>query len=523
MSRPADGPPPRLEARGISKSFGGVKALDTVDLDVRGGEVHAVCGENGAGKSTLIKVLSGVHPFGSYSGMIRVDEAEARFRGPRDAGQAGIAVIHQELALVDGMSVAENLFLGDPPRRGPFLDWPRLVGEASEWLVRFGLKVDPEAPVGSMGVGMRQQVEILKAVRRQSRVLIFDEPTAALGEAEATRLLDLVRRLAREGVGCVYITHRLEEVRAVADRVTVLRDGRSVAAFPTGAVAPAELVRAMAGRPIAEATPRRPPPAERWGAALLEVSGLDVAPRRGEPARLSGISFEVRAGEVVGLAGLMGAGRSELLMHCYGSWGARLAGSVHLLGRPYEDPTPRASLARGLALVSEDRRRFGLVPDRSVEFNLTLSALGRLTRRGLIDTAEEVRLYRDMAGALRVRAAGPEQPIRGLSGGNQQKVLLGRALLAEPSVLLLDEPTRGVDVATKFEIYDLINRLTEEGRAVLLVSSELPELLGLSDRVLVLRDGRIALERKRERFDPGEILAAALGHEANPPAVEALR
>lgn len=521
MSRNGDGPP-RLEARGISKHFGGVKALDEVSLDLRAGEVHALCGENGAGKSTLIKVLSGVHPFGSYAGTIAVEGLEARFRGPRDASRAGIAVIHQELALVEGISVAENLFLGDPPRRGPFVDWARLAREAEALLRRFGLDLDPEAPVGSLGVGRKQQVEILKAVRRRSRVLILDEPTAALGEAEASRLLELVRRLAGEGVGCLYITHRLDEVRAIADRVTVLRDGRSVAAFPTGAVAPGELIRAMAGRPVPEAAPHRQPPADGPGRPLLEVSGLEVAPRRGRSARLSGISFEVRAGEVVGLAGLMGSGRSELLMHCYGSWGVRVAGSVRLLGEPYDEPSPPRSLARGMALVSEDRRRFGLVPDRSVEFNLTLSALGRLTRGGLIDTIEEGRLYRSTAGGLRVRAAGPEQPIRALSGGNQQKVLLGRALLAGPRVILMDEPTRGVDVATKFEIYDLINGLTAEGRVVLLVSSELPELLGLSDRLLVLREGRIVGEFSRDAFDPGLVLAAALGHEASGAAAEAV-
>jgi D-xylose transport system ATP-binding protein len=522
MSRPSDDPP-RLEARGVSKHFGGVKVLDDVDLDVRASEVHAVCGENGAGKSTLIKVFSGVHPFGSYGGTIRVDGREARFGSPRDARHAGIAVIHQELALVEGMSVTENLFLGDLPRRGPFVDWPRLVRDASELLSRFELDLDPEAPVGSLGVGRKQQVEILKAVRTRSRVLILDEPTAALGEAEASRLLELVRQLAREGVGCVYITHRLDEVRAIADRVTVLRDGRTVAAFPTGAVAAGELIRAMAGRPVCEAAPRRSLPRDGPCPALLDVSGLEVAPRRGRPARLSGISFEVRAGEVVGLAGLMGSGRSELLMHVYGSWGVRTAGSVRLLGEPHDDPTPRTSLTRGLALVSEDRRRFGLVPDRSVEFNLTLSALKRISRGGLLDTIEEGRMYRATAEALRVRAAGPERPIRSLSGGNQQKVLLGRALLSEPRVILLDEPTRGVDVATKFEIYDLINRLTEQGRAVLLVTSELPELLGLSDRLLILRAGRLVLELPRERFDQGRVLEAALGHDSSVTAAEVPR
>ena len=507
---------PRLQAVRVVKHFGGVRALDGVDFEVRAGEIHCLCGENGAGKSTLIKILSGVHPHGSYAGTVLVDGREARFRGPRDAARAGLGVIHQELALVEEMSVAENLFLGDLPSRGPFIDWPRLMREAGQLLRRFGVDVAPDEPAGSLGIGRKQQVEILKAVRRQSRVLILDEPTAALGELEMKALLDLVRQLAREGVACVYITHRLEEVREIADRVTVLRDGRSVAAFPTGSVPTGELVRAIAGRPVSESIPRRTASPAGFGRAVLEVSSLDVAPARGQSSRLSDMTFKVREGEVVGLAGLMGSGRTELLMHLFGAWGVRLGGSVRLFGEPYDDPTPGRSIERGLSLLSEDRRRFGLIPDRSAEFNLTLSSLRRLTRHGLLDTAREAQSYRRMAATLRVRSAGPEAPIRGLSGGNQQKVLLGRALLSEPRVILLDEPTRGVDVATKVEIYELINRLTDEGKAVLLVTSDLPELLGLSDRVLVMRDGRIALELPCPPFDQERVLAAALGHEGVP-------
>jgi ABC-type sugar transport system ATPase subunit len=513
---------PTLEVDQVVKHFGGVRALDGVDLEIRSGEVHCLCGENGAGKSTLIKILGGVHQYGNYRGSIRIDGREARFRGARDAARAGIAVIYQELMLVEAMSVAENLFLGDWPRRGPLIDWPRMVRESAELLCQFGVDVDPESRAGSLGIGRKQQVEILKAVRKRSRVLILDEPTAALGETEVRSLLDLVRRLAHQGVACLYITHRLEEVRSIADRVTVFRDGRNVASFEGGAVSARDLIRAMAGRPLPTASPRRPDSAENGGPPLLEVSSLEVNPPLGETLRLDGISFALRAGEVLGLAGLMGSGRSELLMHLYGAWGTRRAGSVRLCGQIHDSPSPERSLKRGMALLTEDRRRFGLIPDQSVVFNLTLSSLPQLIRHGLIDAATEIQTYRQMKATLRVAAASPVMPVRRLSGGNQQKVLLGRVLLTAPRVILLDEPTRGVDVATKFEIYDLINRLTEEGRGVVLVSSELPELLGLCDRLLVLRGGRIAAELPRDRLDQERTVALMLGHDDEPEGRESM-
>jgi D-xylose transport system ATP-binding protein len=497
----------------LVKRFGGVTALEGVDFDLRAGEVHCLCGENGAGKSTLIKILSGVHPLGSFDGAVLLDGRATRFQSPRDAIRAGISVIHQELAIVPELSVAENLFLGDLPRRGFFTDWTRLARESTELLERYGVSTSPETRAGALGVGRKQQIEILRAIRRRSRLLILDEPTSALGEAEARSLLALVRQLAKEGAGCVYITHRLDEVRTIADRVTVLRDGRNVATFETGAVPPGDLIRAMVGRPVSQSAPRRLAPSGGLGPPLLEVESLCVAPDRRQGLRLLDISLEVRAGEVLGLAGLMGSGRSELLLHLFGAWGARWGGSVRLCGEPYDDPSPARSTARGLALLSEDRCRSGVIPDQSVRFNLTLSALRRVARHGWVDPAAESRHFRQLAGLLKVRCPDPEAAIDALSGGNQQKVLLGRVLLAEPRVILLDEPTRGVDVATKFEIYEVINRLTDEGKALLLVTSELPELLGMCDRVLVLRQGRIAADLPRARFSQERVLAAALGHE----------
>jgi D-xylose transport system ATP-binding protein len=316
----------------VVKRFGGVTALAGVDFAARAGEVHCLCGENGAGKSTLIKILSGVYPHGAYEGTIYVDGRETRFHGPRDAIRAGIAVIHQELALVEELSIAENLFLGDLPRHGVWVDWVRAAHETVGLLERFGLVIDPWTPAQALGVGRKQQIEILKAIRRRSRVLILDEPTAALGQSEAQSLLALVKQLAGQGVACIYITHRLDEVRAIADRVTVLRDGRSVASFDNGSVPPGELIRAMAGRPITESVPHREPPAEGFGPVMLQVAGLEVSERKAHAAKLIDISFTVRAGEVLGLAGMVGSGRSRLLMHLYAGWGFPVLSAISQLG-----------------------------------------------------------------------------------------------------------------------------------------------------------------------------------------------
>ena len=429
-----DGVAPTLEVDQVVKHFGGVRALDGVDLEIRAGEVHCLCGENGAGKSTLIKILGGVHPHGSYGGTIRIDGREARFRGARDAARAGIAVIYQELVLVEAMSVAENLFLGDWPRRGPLIDWPRMMRESAELLCQFGVDVDPESRAGSLGIGRKQQVEILKAVRKQSRVLILDEPTAALGETEVRSLLDLVRRLAHQGVACLYITHRLEEVRSIADRVTVLRDGRNVASFEGGAVSPRDLIRAMAGRPLPAASPRRSGLIRNRRSAASGSVFARCQPAIGETLRLGDITFELRAGEVVGVAGLMGSGRSELLMHLYGAWGTRRAGSVRLCGQIHDSPSPERSLKRGMALLTEDRRRFGLIPDQSVAFNLTLSSLPQLTRHGLVDAATEIAdLSPDEGNPTRCR---------GLSRGADPAAVRGQSAEGAPGARAPDRASR---------------------------------------------------------------------------------
>ena len=501
--------PPALEARRITKRFGGVTALKDVSFSLLPGEIHALCGENGAGKSTLIKLLSGIHPAGSYEGELLVGGRPARFGGVADAEAAGVAVIYQELALVPEMSVAENVFLGAEPTRGPFIDWHAVHKETSELLARFGLSIDPEAKARELGIGQQQLVEIVKALRKRSRILILDEPTAALAEAEAAVLLEIVRGLRGQGISCVYISHKLDEVFAVADRITVLRDGASVAALEARATSKREVIRHMVGREIAELFPRRP---GEPGQALLRVEGLTAAASADEPPLLREVSFEARAGEVLGVGGLMGAGRSELLMHLFGAWGRRLAGRVELLGREQPPGDCAASLSRGLALVTEDRRRYGLFFQRDIGFNLSLSSLARLSRAGWLDEQRELASNRRLAAALRVKAPTLEFPVAGLSGGNQQKVVIGRALMTEPKVIFFDEPTRGIDVGAKLEVYELINELTAQGRAVVLVSSELPELIGMSDRIVMLHEGRVGGVFSRAEARPERLLAAATGH-----------
>jgi D-xylose transport system ATP-binding protein len=499
---------PFFRAEGIVKRFGGVLALDGVSFDVAAGEIHALCGENGAGKSTLIKILGGVHPADSFEGSLSVDGAPVRFRSVRDAERAGVAVVHQELALVDAMTVAENVFLGDEPRRGWRLDWERMFEEAQRVFHQFRIEIDVQATLGTLGVGHKQLVEIVRALRKKSRLLVLDEPTAALSDQEVAVLLDILRDLRRQGVGCVYISHKLDEVFAIADRITVLRDGRSIVTTRREGTRVDDVIRHMVGREIRDLFPRRPSPV---GDPLLRVEALDVSAEPNGPPVLRDVSFEARAGEVLGIGGLMGAGRTELVMNLFGAWGHRRRGSVTVDGRPLQPGSPRDAMAAGMVLVSEDRKRYGLVLDQSVGFNLSLSVIDRFTHLGFIDEPLERNSVRPLFDSLRIKARDLDARSGDLSGGNQQKVVLGKALMVGPKVVLLDEPTRGIDVAAKIDVYELVNRLTDEGKAVVLVSSELPELMGMSDRILVLHEGAITGRFTRGQAAPEKILAAAMG------------
>ncbi|POX38952.1 sugar ABC transporter ATP-binding protein [Streptomyces sp. Ru73] len=530
-----------LRVEGVTKSFPGVRALDGVDMSLRAGEVHVLLGENGAGKSTLIKMLSGAHrpdsgriladagprdphaggsdgtrtgeptrtpdggPGGTHNGTPPALRA-VQIRSAQDAERLGIATIYQEFNLVPGLTVAENIFLGRQPRTAfGLVDKKAMRARAAELLKRVRLDVSPNTPVAELGIARLQMVEIAKALSLKARILIMDEPTAVLTSEEVETLFGLVRELRESGVGIIFITHHLEEIGALGDRVTVLRDGRSVAEVPAS-TGEDELIRLMVGRDIAEQYPRKRP--EEPGAPLLRVSGLTRNGPTGGPV-FQDIGFEVRAGEVVGLAGLVGAGRTEVARAIFGV-DAYDAGTVEIDGTELARGDVRAAMRAGLGLVPEDRKGQGLVLDASLQDNLTLARLDRDTRGGLVDRGAQRREAARVAGQLKVRMSGLGQSARTLSGGNQQKIVIGKWLLTDTRLLILDEPTRGIDVGAKVEIYQLINELTAAGKAVLMISSDLPEVLGMSDRVLVMSQGRLAGELPAAEATQDAVMELAL-------------
>ncbi|MEU6350893.1 sugar ABC transporter ATP-binding protein [Streptomyces sp. NPDC047072] len=486
-----------LRIEGIRKTFPGVVALDGVDFGLRRGEVHVLLGENGAGKSTLIKMLSGAyHP---DEGRVLVDGEEVHIRGAQDAERLGIATIYQEFNLVPDLTVAENIFLGRQPRRLGMIDRKTMEADAEVLLQRVGVDVSPRARVRELGIARLQMVEIAKALSLNARVLIMDEPTAVLTSEEVDKLFAIVRTLREDGVGIVFITHHLEEIAALGDRVTVIRDGKSVGQVPA-ATPEDELVRLMVGRSIEQQYPR-----ERGdtGQALLKVEGLS------RDGVFHDIGFEVHAGEVVGIAGLVGAGRTEVVRAVFGA-DPYDKGTVKVSGAALKGHDVGAAMAAGIGLIPEDRKGQGLVLDQTVEENLGLVTMRAATRAGLVDLKGQREAAARIAGQLGVRMAGLQQQVRTLSGGNQQKVVIGKWLLADTKVLILDEPTRGIDVGAKVEIYQLINELTAQGAAVLMISSDLPEVLGMSDRVLVMAQGRIAGELDADEATQDSVMALAV-------------
>ncbi|QES44454.1 sugar ABC transporter ATP-binding protein [Streptomyces venezuelae] len=489
-----------LRIESMRKTFPGVVALDSVDFDLRRGEVHVLLGENGAGKSTLIKMLSGAYR--PDSGRIFAEGREVRINGAQDAERLGIATIYQEFNLVPDLTVAENIFLGRQPRRFGLVDRKKMEADADELLQRVGVDVSPRATVRELGIARLQMVEIAKALSLDARVLIMDEPTAVLTSEEVDKLFAIVRTLRADGVGIVFITHHLEEIAALGDRVTVLRDGRSVDQVPASTDED-ELVRLMVGRSIEQQYPRERPDADTTGPPLLRVEGLT------RDGVFHDVSFEVRAGEVVGLAGLVGAGRTEVARAVFGA-DPYDGGSVDVDGERLPRHDVNAAMGAGIGLVPEDRKGQGLVLDASVRENLGLVTLRSATRAGLVDLKGQERAAARIAEQLGVRMAGLGQHVRTLSGGNQQKVVIGKWLLADIRVLILDEPTRGIDVGAKVEIYQLINELTASGHAVLMISSDLPEVLGMSDRVLVMAQGRIAGELTAEEATQDAVMALAV-------------
>ncbi len=493
--------------RGIGKAFSGVTVLRDVDFALEPGEVRALVGENGAGKSTLIKILAGVHT--DYQGEITLDGRRTRFDGPRDAEAEGIAVIHQELSLVPYLTVAENIFLGREPRRVALLDRAAMRRRATALLKsRLGLDIDVDRRITDLPIATQQMVEIAKALSRDARILVMDEPTSALSESDAQRLFAVVRQLRDVGVSIIYISHKMDEIYALADRITVLRDGESVGTSAAQDLPLDKLVNWMVGRTIDEFFPKR---VAEPGRELLRVEDLWVAEPGGSRWAVQAAGFSVRAGEVVGLGGLVGSGNSELLGAIFGRYGGLSRGSVTVGGRRLANLSPRDCLDAGVALLTNDRKASGLVLPMSALQNVSLATLHRCTRLGLLSGRTERRRSAAYIKRMQIRAPSLEAEVDTLSGGNQQKVLIARWLLAEPRVLLLDEPTRGIDVASKTDIYNLLNELTAAGLGIVLITSELPELLNLSDRILVMHRGRIQTELTRDQATQENVVRAAMG------------
>lgn len=507
---------PLLALRGITKRFSGVAALEDVRLSVRAGEIHALCGENGAGKSTLMKVVSGVYPHpdhgGDYGGELCFDGEERRFAGIVDSEQLGIIIIHQELALVPQLSIAENLFLNHEPAHLGVIDRLGMHDRAVELLARVGLKESPQTPVGELGVGKQQLVEIAKALAKRVRLLILDEPTASLNEHDSDALLDLLLELKAQGIACILISHKLKEVTRVADGLTVLRDGRSILSLDCASepISEARIIQAMVGRDLASRYPPRTPAIgellfelEDWRAFHPTQTGREV---------VKGVDLTVRRGEIVGIAGLMGAGRTELAMSVFGrSYGRRISGTARLDGRAVDLSTVPKAIHAGLAYVTEDRKSLGLLLEESVAVNTSLAHLGGVSNWGVLEEAREHKVAQDFRRQLGTRCAGVAQQVMHLSGGNQQKVVLAKWLFAGPRLLILDEPTRGIDVGAKYEIYSLIAALAAKGCGILLISSEMPELLGMCDRLYVMNEGRMVAEFPAAGTTQEMIMGAIVG------------
>jgi len=498
-----------LAMENITKEFPGVKALDGVSLTLEPGEFHALVGENGAGKSTLMKVLSGVYPYGSYGGDIKINGEVKQFRGVRDSENAGVAIIFQELSLVKELTVGENIFLGREPSSFGVVNWSELYHKASKLLQDLNLNIDPRVKVGSLGIGQQQLVEIAKALSQKANILVLDEPTAALTESEVETLFNILEKLKVRGVGMIYISHKLDEIFRMSDRITVLRDGRTIATHNAAELTKDRVIELMVGREVSNIFPQS---VHEFGEVALEVRGLSVYSTDGRNKKLvDDVSFAVRRGEVLGIAGLMGAGRTELLMAIFGAWEGDYTRHITVEGKQANIDSPSDAIRNGIAFVTEDRKRFGLILEQTISDNMTLAGLKRISGQFLIHEAREVMAARAQMRSLRVKANSPMTIAGTLSGGNQQKVVLGKWLLTNPKVLFLDEPTRGIDVGAKQEIYTEINKLAKEGLAIVLVSSELPEILGMSDRVIVLHEGRMTGEFVRAEATPEKVMAAATG------------
>lgn len=497
-----------LEMKGITKEFPGVRALDGVNFTVRKGEFHSLVGENGAGKSTLMKILSGV--YAEYGGEIILRGQKTAFGGIREAEGAGIAIIHQELNLIYELSVMENIYLGRLPLKwGPLIDYRKMEADTRELLGRFELDVSPWEPIRTLSIGKQQMVEIVKAVAKKADILIFDEPTSALTEKEAEFLFRIIASLRKEGATIIYISHRMEELFRFSDRITILRDGSSVGTWDRQELDHDALVKHMVGRSIADIYPKIE---NRPGETVLKLSNYYVHhPLRPGERIVDGINFELRKGEILGVAGLMGSGRSELAESLFGAFPADSGGDVYLRGKKVGIHSPQEAIKKGFGLVTEDRKRFGLIPMLSVGKNMTLSILHKIRKLFFINEKEEGKVVDKYIASLRIKTPGSQFIVNNLSGGNQQKVILGKWLATEPGILILDEPTRGIDIGAKSEIYNIIKELSESGVSIIMISSELPEVLRLANRILIMHQGHLQAIISAEGATQEKIMHYATG------------
>ncbi len=496
-----------LEMQSITKTFPGVKALSNVNLDVRDGEIHAIVGENGAGKSTLMKVLSGVYPYGSYDGKITYRGQECHFRGIHDSEHLGIVIIHQELALVPMLSIAENIFLGNEHARFGVIDWNANETRTRALLKTVGLNEDPKTLITNIGVGKQQLVEIAKALSKEVKLLILDEPTASLSEKDSDALLELLVGFKSQGISSILISHKLNEVSRVADRITILRDGQTIETLERAEISEDRIITSMVGRPLED---RFPPRSPNIGDTVLEVKNWSVYhPLHADRQVIKGIDIAVKKGEVVGIAGLMGSGRTEFAMSVFGrSYGRHITGEVFLNGKKIDTSVVSKTVAQGIAYVTEDRKTYGLNLIDHIKHNVTLANLGAVSTVGIIDDLKELDAANDYRKRTNIRSSSVYQVTGNLSGGNQQKVVVSKWLFANPDVLILDEPTRGIDVGAKYEIYTIIAKLAAEGKAIIVISSEMPELLGITDRIYVMSEGRIVGELASANASQEKIMRA---------------
>jgi putative multiple sugar transport system ATP-binding protein len=508
-----------LEMRSITKTFPGVLALSDVSMNVKAGEIHAICGENGAGKSTLMKVLSGVYPFGTYTGDIVYQGQVQHFANIRQSEAAGIAIIHQELALIPLLSITENIFLGNEPSRGGVIDWVKAQKEAQELLARVGLTDDPDTQIRSLGVGKQQLVEIAKALAKQVKVLILDEPTAALNETESQHLLELIVGLKGKGVTSIMISHKLNEIEQIADTITIIRDGKVIETLDVrgGDVDEDRIIRGMVGRSLDSRFPDRTP---KIGKTFFEVKDWTVRhPINAERLVCKHESFFVRKGEIVGLAGLMGAGRTELAMSLFGhSYGTYVSGEVYKDGRAIKVNTVHQAVENGLGYVSEDRKALGLNLLDTIKASTVAAGLDKISTFGVVDGLKEYAVAENYVKVLRTKATSVDEGVNKLSGGNQQKVVLSKWMFTDPDLLILDEPTRGIDVGAKYEIYGIINDLAAQGKGIILISSELPELLGMSDRIYTIFEGQITNVMAAKEANPESLMVSMTSTRKTGPA-----